>query len=457
MEKFMNKKIALGAVAILVLVLGLGAFFFGVLVREYSAGNGKLGPLARYSYRLASIPSEAVNLYRHWRDGNITGMVTLHSDRFPGQSGWTFHDARLDSGLDGYLLFSRYDGDVGSHVFELIDLKSGEQKYRFEVDATRILANANRGLTKAAVRHWETSRFQGVHPIVLDNGDIMAKGHYTPMFSINPCGDVVWLQDKFIFHHTIERAPDGNYWSPSYVEPQRVEGLHPRYEDSGLVKLSEEGEILFDRSLSKIFLDHGLGSLILSGTGFDPDPLHLNDIQPVFEDSPYWKRGDVFLSIRSLSMIMLYRPSTDEIIWWRQGDWTAQHDVDIINETTIGVFDNNVFDYGDGPVVNGHSRVLYYDFATDQVSSPFDEILAENEFKNEAAGLFTLLPDGHLYVSESESGRTLIFTPDGEIAVEHVNRAKNGNIFHLGWSRYMDRAAGDRFLEQINTANCAPN
>ena len=156
-------------------------------------------------------------------------------------------------------------------------------------------------------------------------------------------------------------------------------------------------------------------------------------------------------------MIMLYRPSTDEIIWWRQGDWTAQHDVDIINETTIGVFDNNVFDYGDGPFVNGHSRVLYYDFATDQVSSPFDAILAENEFKNEAAGLFTLLPDGHLYVDESESGRTLIFTPDGEIAVEHVNRAKNGNIFHLGWSRYMDRAAGDRFLEQINTANCAPN
>jgi len=47
MEKFLNKKIALGAVAILVLVLGLGAFFFGVLVREYSAGNGKLGPLAR--------------------------------------------------------------------------------------------------------------------------------------------------------------------------------------------------------------------------------------------------------------------------------------------------------------------------------------------------------------------------------------------------------------------------
>ncbi len=132
----------------------------------------------------------------------------------------------------------------------------------------------------------------------------------------------------------------------------------------------------------------------------------------------------------------------------------AQHDVDIIDEKTIGIFDNNALEFGSGIFVDGHSDIKFYDFESGTVSSPFKRALVENDFKNEAAGLFTILPDGHYYVDESESGRTLIFTPEGELAIEHVNRASNDLIYHLGWSRYMDRASGDKLLEQFKEADC---
>ena len=152
---------------------------------------------------------------------------------------------------------------------------------------------------------------------------------------------------------------------------------------------------------------------------------------------------------------MLIRPSTDKILWWKSGPWVSQHDVDVIDSTTIAVFNNNALNFGDGEFVNGRSDIIYYDFATDTVSSPYAKVLAANDFRNEAGGLFTVLPDGHYYVDESEAGRTLIFTPKGELAVEHINRAKkNGLIYHLGWSRYLTRAEGDRLKTRWKAAKC---
>ena len=55
--------------------------------------------------------------------------------------------------------------------------------------------------------------------------------------------------------------------------------------------------------------------MIFTAGGYLDDGLHLNDIQPALTDSPYWKKGDLFLSLRHKSLILLYRPSTGKIIW----------------------------------------------------------------------------------------------------------------------------------------------
>lgn len=455
MEKILFKRIELWLVAIIVLLLLIFTFAFGVIVRDATYGNNRLGIISRASFKIASIPSEAARSIRMAAGGDLAGMATRYPDRFPDRSGWKFFDARLESGLDAYLFFSRHDGDAGHHVLELVDLSSGSVVHRINIDFEKTFVDASRSFRLVNYDDWRNERFQAIHPLALENGDILVKSMNSPMVRMTPCGEPVWTLNNGLYHHSTELGPDGHYWSSAFIEPPQVEGLNPGYFDPGITQFSADGQVLYHQSLTKIMLEQGLGYLVLAKQ-FDPDPIHLNDVQPIFEDGPYWKRGDVLLSLRNISTVMLFRPSEDRILWWKHGPWAAQHDVDVIDEKTFGVFNNNSLDIGDGNelVVQGNSQVFYYDLENETHSVPFKQTLEANDFRTEAAGLFSVLPDGHYFVEEAESGRTLIFTPKGDLAAEHVNRAGNGLIYHLGWSRMMDRESGDRFLAQLKDAGC---
>jgi hypothetical protein len=55
---------------------------------------------------------------------------------------------------------------------------------------------------------------------------------------------------------------------------------------------------------------------------------------------------DLFLSLpRSSSNVILYRPATNKVIWRKDGPWSRQHDVDILDNHRISIFNNN----GSGP------------------------------------------------------------------------------------------------------------
>lgn len=453
MERLLFKKIHVWIVALIVMLLLIVMFAFSVIVLHQAYGSDRFGAVGRFSLAVASLPANAYREMKMLVEGDLAGMSTKHSDRFEGRSGWSFSESRVESELDGYLFFSRHDGDVGRHVFELVDLKTGNIEHRIDLDSSILFADAIIG-PHADPENMKPDRFQARHPIALENGDMVVKGFYTPMVRMTPCGQTSWIIDEKVFHHAIERGPDGNFWSSTYIVEQNISGLPNGFSDPGIVKFSEHGEILFERSLAEVMIKEGLGYLFLSNQTPNLDPLHLNDVEPVFEDGPFWKRGDVFLSLRHRSTVMLYRPSSDKIVWWKQGPWLAQHDVDVINSTTISVYNNNAHNLYGGNFVPDFSQINYYDFATDTVSEPFKEALEAQDFRNEAEGEFTLLPDGHFYVSESESGRTLLFTPEGGLAIEHINRAKNGLIYHLGWSRYMGRDEGDNFLKKLKTASC---
>ena len=55
----------------------------------------------------------------------------------------------------------------------------------------------------------------------------------------------------------------------------------------------------------------------------------------------FWEKGDLFLSLRNLSAIVHYRPSNNKIINYITGPFIKQHDVDIISDEEIMIFNNN--------------------------------------------------------------------------------------------------------------------
>ncbi|MFQ5624860.1 MAG: hypothetical protein ACE5FS_15865, partial [Paracoccaceae bacterium] len=56
---------------------------------------------------------------------------------------------------------------------------------------------------------------------------------------------------------------------------------------------------------------------------------------------------------------------------------------------------------------------------------------------------------------EENAGRILLMQPTGKLAGEFINRASDGRVYRLGWSRYVDRANGERALKSIRSADCA--
>ena len=177
-----------------------------------------------------------------------------------------------------------------------------------------------------------------------------------------------------------------------------------------LTKVSAKGDIIFQKSVSNILIENNIGFFLFPSmtTQTIYDPIHLNDIQPVLNDGKYWKRGDVFLSLRNLSMIFLYRPSTNKIIWRGSGEFSFQHDIDILDDHRISIFNNNTF-YYEKNKVDDNNEVMIYNFESDTYSLYLESSLKEYDVKTGVEGRSQILDNGDLFIDETYSGRLLYF------------------------------------------------
>ena len=119
------------------------------------------------------------------------------------------------------------------------------------------------------------------------------------------------------------------------------------------------------------------------------DPIHLNDVEPAFTTTQYWKQGDVFLSSRHQSAIIHYRPSTNKVINYITGPFSQQHDVDIISDKEISIFNNNNF-----LINNEHSEVLVYNFETKKFKKLFNDQLQKKILKQNLKVFLIFLKTG---------------------------------------------------------------
>ena len=246
---------------------------------------------------------------------------------------------------------------------------------------------------------------------------------------------------------------------PYGIDKKYVSSDVNTYLDYAITKVSQDGEMLYQKSVSELFIENNMKYLLFSvgDQFFEVDPIALNDIQPVYEDSDYWKKGDLFLSLRNQSMIILYRPSTNEIIWIGTGHTYHQHDVNVLNNHQISIFNNNSMDIFKGDTVEGNNEVYIYDFATKEYSSHLEESLTELEVRTITEGRSRILENGDMFIEESNYGRTLYFNADGTLRWEHVNRSSDGNVNLVSWSRilyqYQDVSMIKTLLEEKSCDN----
>jgi len=449
----MFKKIEIWVLYLTILLSILFAIGFGVLVRQELVGSIKAGWVSKTALNLAEIPKNIKKIF-------INDLIV--EDRFPYLDGFN----GTPNSEESYLLLSRYHGDLQEGIVELIDLTNFEILHTWnpDIDALNNLVQQVDEF-KYLNRDWNNNRYLLLHPLLLNDGSLLIAND-TPLKKIDACSKLVLQNAHDRFHHSIETDIDNNIWVPSRIYPQsipieKVGRDSPDdngFIDDAIVKLSPNGEILFEKSVSQIFIDNGLEYLLFSvgHNLFNVDPIHLNDIQPVNFDGEFWKKGDVFISLRHQSMVLQYRPSTNEIIWKGTGASFHQHDVDILDNHRISIFNNNSKDFVDGDIVDGHNEVIIYDFKTNEYSSYLKDSLIENDVRTITEGSSEILTNGDLFVEETNYGRTIYFNADGSLRWTHVNRANDGNVYNVGWSRILytkeDIQTVNNFL--INKGTC---
>ena len=408
------------------------SIFVGVLVRQELVGSTKVGWLSKTALTFAEIP---MNLKKAF-DG-----VSL-PDRFPLENGFsgTFNSK------ESYLLLSRYDGDLGEGVVELIDLTNFEVLHTWnpDIDAINDLVQQIDDF-KYLERDFNNSRHLLEHPMLTSDGGLV----FNPIKKIDACSNLVFQNTTNQFHHSIELDSEENIWVSSQLYPQslptEVVGRDTvsdgGFKDDAIAKLSSSGKVLFEKSLAQIFIENDMESrltMIGSSHKFQVDPLHINDIQPVKFDSKHWKNGDLFISLGHQSMVILYRPATNEIIWKLDKKIFHQHDINVLNSNEISIFNNNrKYFYPNQDLVDGNNEVLIYNFETKEISSYLKDSLINEDVRTVSQGRSKILPNGDLFIEETDFARTLYFNADGSLRWSHVNRGDDGYLYRVGWSRIL--------------------
>ncbi len=449
MQKIMFAKIEIWLVLLLAGAGLIATVFFGAQVLKAERFK-KAGPVAQAARSVAQLPATVGKVL-----GEDKALKIFGEDRFAGRpAGWTLPYGPPDPPLPGYVLLSRYDADIRRNAVDLVRLSDFQTVHTWLQSAATDLKDVSRASKLSDYNNWDNEHFRQLHPVLMPNGDLITKDHYAPMFRLDACARRIWVQDAIMFHHSSEPDADGNIWAPAVTEPSGVEGVPDNFRDDTVVQVAPSGEILFRRSIVQLLIDNGMSQLMFSNDHSYPDPLHLNDVEPVLADGPYWKRGDVFLNIRNLSMVMLYRPSSDAVVWTKVGPWRSQHDVDIVDDHRISVYNNDVQDRGGKPVFDGYSDIVTYDFATDSVTRDLVDVFEREKILTFHAGLHAVLPGGATMIEDLRDARFMIVSADGKVLADYLNRSTNGHIYQLGWSRYVEQDYGDRVLAAVTKVDC---
>lgn len=449
----MFTRVELWLVLALLLIEAVLAVGFAALVLRAERQTTPRSTLSSAALTIAEVPMTARDILR-----GQERLLAPDQAIFEGKpGGWSFPSGRA-TGPQGYLLVSRIDGDAGRDVTELVSMPDMTVRYRWTANHEAMLGMVRHRSPYDDTRDRSADLFRGIHPWLLADGDLIVKDHNSPLFRIDPCGRPQWVNDSRTFHHSTEADAEGNLWIPTTAERHSLPHVRHSFREDELTKVSPDGRILASHSVVQALLRNGYASWLFANETYLDDPLHLNDIEPVLADGPYWKKGDLFVSLRNVSAIMLYRPSTGEVVWIKRGPWLSQHDVDVLDDHRISIYDNHAQDFGTpghSPHVEGTSRILVYDFATGRVSAPWNRAMAAEHVRTETAGLFTALPDGSALIEDSTDARLLNIRPDGRVAAEFVNRSAEGEVSILGWSRFVPRRRGDAILARLSRVDCA--
>jgi hypothetical protein len=300
-----------------------------------------------------------------------------------------------------------------------------------------------------------SSRHRVWHPYLSQEGILTYIIPWNDLISV----DIKTGQEKWrvhgAFHHSIEVETNGDFWVCGAVDPGSIPSQNSKnhhcnklFEDQALVKVSQSGKILQLISVADLILKSGLEYLLygLSNPNVNLDPIHLNQITPILSDSGVFKKGQILVSLRNLSTILLVDPESHSIVWHCSGKWMNQHCVMHGGPSTFTLLDNHSFVNGEHWLNSDwKTRAITHNIETGESA----EILVNGEspinFYIPIEGRLIDVNCGNWLIEDCLQGTIMIFS-NQKLVFKWSNLYQDGTVGITSWSRYIKPDSVPEFL-----------
>ena len=359
--------------------------------------------------------------------------------------------------ISGFVLVS-YVSSNGSSIVSLINLVNKSHRIvEIPVNSDRIAQYSDVLIGSESKRQSAfLSRHRVSHPHLSKDSTLTYMIPSNDLISV----DLKTRQEKWrvrgAFHHSIESDANSNLWVCGNAEPesssnQKSKKNHSNkvFEDQILVKISPSGKILQSISVADLILNSGLEYLLYgsSNPNVNYDPIHLNQITPIISDSGVFKKGQILVSLRNLSTILLVDPDSQTVVWHGSGNWMNQHCVMPVGPSTISVLDNHSFASGEYWLNSAwRTRIVTHNIETGKA--------AEIRFNGESPRDFHIPVEGRALPVNSDNwmiedclqGTIMIFR-NQKLIFKWSNLYPDGTVGITSWCRYMSSETVPEFLQ----------
>ena len=284
------------------------------------------------------------------------------------------------------------------------------------------------GMEGEVLHEWAFPHRPGNYAYLLNTGNLLwagrtpegpplARGKGGLLREYDWDGKIVWEYSDPNQHHDFRRRDDGNTiyiaWEPMRPEnAERVVGGLPGTEHEGVIygdyvrEVSPEGETVWEWHAQD---DMEIERYPLNPLAHRDEFAHANACCPL-------ANGDVMISFRRLSSIVIIDRETRKVHWEQRDDsWGMQHDCEMLDNGHITLFANGM-NTGDNP----YSRVIELDPETRETVWEYRADPRWTFFSPHISGA-QRLATGNTLICEGQWGRVFEVTPEGDVVWEYIS------------------------------------
>ena len=160
----------------------------------------------------------------------------------------------IKNNRNAILVVPRYDQKLSRSVVDLIDLNNFKLIHRYSHDIDKMHQQVQNTVIFPRINIDDAPiRYRYYHPLILKDGSLISGSDRSPLFKIDFCSNLEWVNDEVVFHHSRMLDHDKNIWSPIELIPQSdlVKNYKINdYKDDAIAKINSDGKILYKKSVT---------------------------------------------------------------------------------------------------------------------------------------------------------------------------------------------------------------